>query len=1578
MAINFSSGPYFDDFDPEKNFYRVLFKPGVAVQARELNQLQSILQNQVTSVGKHLFKKNSMVIPGGIALVNFADIVSVTNINDPSVLVGKTITNATTFDITDDTTLDGYITAVVLGYKESTPTSPAALYIKYYKTQSDGRKKFNLSEQLKTVDTSLITFNVDSTIGSSIGKVVTIANGTFFTKDIFVDCNQQTIIVETDNTKVTNCVIGLNIVESIVTSDDDESLLDNANGFPNEYAPGADRYKIDLVLTRIDKTTKIDDEKFIKMMVIDNNVVSYINNKTEYAELMKTLARRTYDANGNFIVSGFDTSITEANDDNYIYANITAGKCYLGGYEYETIIPTSIAISKPRDQEYQEQVNPVTKYYQMMPHFFVAGGNYLKEIPTSGSLIQFTNYYSFTTATFDASSGSVISTANDTITITGHSFSTGNLVNYTAGGTGASAIGGLTSGSTYYIIKVDADTVKLATTSANATAGTAINLTSVGAGTSHKLARNNSSIIGYGIFRDVEYIIGTPGSDDLYRFYFDNITLEKGYTIEDVGGFLSPVKNEGGAILRELRLNNVIGNFANNNTIVPATGSGTETGLIYYYNSGAGFAYVIRNTAEKVPTVNTVKNSGGTATANIRTTFLTNYDPTFIPMIEVDSDTIKTLYTSDGITTANRTSYTVITRNDLTITTAADYSPASLLGANDTYDTPSATSFYAFITTPGAEQFVDISTSVTLTDAGKGYALTVGSGSPMLGKTVSIFSSVNKTNATEAKKTQVTVNNVIIPTPSKSWMSLKHQDVVDLLKIVEGVTINVTDASWSTNVATITAEYKKTEGQESHVININDYVVLKNIKSSNNTTGAYNSGYNGIFKVKTKSETDSTTDGVTTVTVTLTFDNTTDGGTFSSSDGFIALKPDITKDVNVTERYLIDKGLSVNQTTVSLIKLVKGAIEPKGQLGIQYIYNEISGSNYFSVDSYGDYTSNDLSYIRNIPDVLDLDGKPINTRRFLDFRFRPSSYFFKNIGLIASGSTTLVLRDLNLSGQIDASCVSLLVGKYVVGPGFLSGTTISAVNYNETTGNTELTLGVAASASHSGIYYIGLNGSTLSILDSSAGAKSFAYPRDSSKFTYQYVKFKPKQVMIYVNRDKDVLSLDYKVVSKLDEVAALRRNEYKLPLAYLYLDPYTVEFSDVSAVKFNNPVYQMLDIHDLRLRIERNEYYTLLSLTRDVNQEIINASKQNLNVSSLGFWTDNFYDVFKQDYVDPDFSATIHDKLYVSPGVYTKTIDLELDSSLYTTTWKKTDKTLTLPYTESIAFSNKNASRINNLNPFNVTQWNGKMTLYPSVDNWVDLTPPIVKTAINTTSSPITPNLSSVNYGGGSVVANSGGGGGSITTAVVPETFFHPIDIIPTTSSKPSVSQPTTSSVYKPPTTSVYKPTVTTVNPPVSSPAPTSPGGKITSVTNVYRDPKTADLSWNWTTSTGYSGSTKTDVIQMGQWSITTDFAKSLVGSNYNDVKPFLNLKTDTKYASDNISYTNTFVGPINESPSSKPPATVTTTKSTTVSTPVVATKNPATTSTTTASKPASSALSSSTSWSTTYANLFPYSNKSK
>ena len=66
LETQLNVSPYFDDFNEDKEFYRILFRPSVAVQTRELNQLQSIMQNQIERFGNHVFK-NGTIISG----VNF-------------------------------------------------------------------------------------------------------------------------------------------------------------------------------------------------------------------------------------------------------------------------------------------------------------------------------------------------------------------------------------------------------------------------------------------------------------------------------------------------------------------------------------------------------------------------------------------------------------------------------------------------------------------------------------------------------------------------------------------------------------------------------------------------------------------------------------------------------------------------------------------------------------------------------------------------------------------------------------------------------------------------------------------------------------------------------------------------------------------------------------------------------------------------------------------------------------------------------------------------------------------------------------------------------------------------------------------------------------------------------------------------------------------------------------------------------------------------------------------------------------------------------------------------------------------
>ena len=82
------------------------------------------------------------------------------------------------------------------------------------------------------------------------------------------------------------------------------------------------------------------------------------------------------------------------------------------------------------------------------------------------------------TATFNGSASSVVNLVAETIKVVDHRFVNGQRVTYSNGG--GSNIGGLSSGTAYYVIYNDAHTIKLATNASNAASLTAINLNAVG------------------------------------------------------------------------------------------------------------------------------------------------------------------------------------------------------------------------------------------------------------------------------------------------------------------------------------------------------------------------------------------------------------------------------------------------------------------------------------------------------------------------------------------------------------------------------------------------------------------------------------------------------------------------------------------------------------------------------------------------------------------------------------------------------------------------------------------------------------------------------------------------------------------------------------------------------------------------------------------------------------------------------------------------------------------------------------------------------------------------------------------
>lgn len=313
--MNFNQAPYFDDFDETKQFYKILFKPGVAVQAREMNQLQSLLQKQISRLGDHVFKEGSMVLPGQI---NYNDKLSYLKLSSTSLgveelayLVDKEISQNS-----DGTGVTGRVIRTIA----ATTTDSITLIILYTggnNTPDTFGNEFNAGELLYVVadPTKTITVSADAN-HTGRSAAASIQQGVYYLADHFCFIDEQVISVKKYADTVTdiNARIGLQYTESTVTSDDDSSLLDNAAGSPNYAAPGADRYQIDVNFVQYD--LEDNPENFFELLRIEDGVVQSIINASQYNILEETLARRTFDESGNYIVDEFIYDIREARSNN--------------------------------------------------------------------------------------------------------------------------------------------------------------------------------------------------------------------------------------------------------------------------------------------------------------------------------------------------------------------------------------------------------------------------------------------------------------------------------------------------------------------------------------------------------------------------------------------------------------------------------------------------------------------------------------------------------------------------------------------------------------------------------------------------------------------------------------------------------------------------------------------------------------------------------------------------------------------------------------------------------------------------------------------------------------------------------------------------------------------------------------------------------------------------------------------------------------------------------------------------------------------------------------------------------------
>jgi len=339
MSLNFNVDPYYDDFDQTKNFHRILFKPGRAVQARELTQAQTILQDQVTKFADNIFKQNSPVT-GGQVTTNFScyyiKLQSTYNnsLIDVTQFDGLLVKNAT-----------GTVIARVIAYAAATGTDSATLVVSY-KTGLH----FTDGDVIYDSESNLAAQAIVSA-STGLSSVASIAQGVFYILGNFVQISASTVILDKYNNAPSKR-IGLSITETVYDYINDSSLLDPAVGASNYQAPGADRYVISLALDS--RNIQLgDDQNFVELVRVENGVIANLVEGSVYNVIDDYFAKRDYETNGDYVVDDYKltprtTSVITDPSANTYTLTVGKGLAYVHGYRMQNSTNVDLVSNRAR------------------------------------------------------------------------------------------------------------------------------------------------------------------------------------------------------------------------------------------------------------------------------------------------------------------------------------------------------------------------------------------------------------------------------------------------------------------------------------------------------------------------------------------------------------------------------------------------------------------------------------------------------------------------------------------------------------------------------------------------------------------------------------------------------------------------------------------------------------------------------------------------------------------------------------------------------------------------------------------------------------------------------------------------------------------------------------------------------------------------------------------------------------------------------------------------------------------------------------------------------------------------------
>jgi hypothetical protein len=393
LQTNFDVAPFYDDYDEDKQYYRMLFRPATAVQARELTQLQTMMQKQISRFGSSIYKDGSVVegcnftsypaIPqvkftdGNTSTIDFSLIVKGNSdvANSQSHLTNSYLLVSNTTGLRA-AVFDAFVGAEAVVNQGAADTNRAyVLYlnsgnnagqqISTFKTVSERVDVYNPNQDKMgpLVSTNrvgvLYTLSSNSTVNAlGVGYGIHIGQGIVYQKGFFLKTLADNFIIKEHSSNIAGIRVGFNTAESIVKPAADNTLYDNSIGSPNQNAPGAYRLKLVPSLVSYDSanTQVTIPTDFLPIVDFDNGIGVPVNSVVDpqYSLIGDMIAQRTKEESGDYIVRPFQVNVEASSNSQTFYYTVSPGTAYVDGYRINYDVAQRIEVNRAT---YTQSVN---------------------------------------------------------------------------------------------------------------------------------------------------------------------------------------------------------------------------------------------------------------------------------------------------------------------------------------------------------------------------------------------------------------------------------------------------------------------------------------------------------------------------------------------------------------------------------------------------------------------------------------------------------------------------------------------------------------------------------------------------------------------------------------------------------------------------------------------------------------------------------------------------------------------------------------------------------------------------------------------------------------------------------------------------------------------------------------------------------------------------------------------------------------------------------------------------------------------------------------------------------------------